>query len=143
MTDELNVGRVRKPRFRRGLTWIAVKQVRLSSTESYAPGEELPPIRRHHAMHLWRKNFIGPKGDLWTEWALQSQGIRQERKAKAAAANAPIDPDNLQSKDEIEVESAGGGWYTVSKGGEELTKKRGGDALNQWLREHGYDEVTL
>lgn len=155
MTDQTEqaapIQRPHKPRFRRGITWVAIKYIHPSSGETYEPGEEIPSTaRRHYLQYLWRRNLIGPKGDPWTDSILAAVARRETRKGAephpvAAAAQAaqqePPSATEPEPEAEIEIVAGGAGWYTVSKDGAELAKLRGMDAVNAWLSENGYDEV--
>lgn len=155
-TPAAQIHRPRKPRFHRGITWVAIKYIRPSSGDMYEPGEEIPSTaRRHYLLYLWRRNLIGPKGDPWTDSVLAATARREERKDAephpvAAAAQAaqeeaqPVaepEPAESESEGEIEIVAGGAGWYTVLKDGTELAKLRGMEAVNAWLNENGYDEV--
>ena len=164
MTDQAaRLVRQRKPRFRRAMTWVAVRPVRMSAKEFFNPGDTLPALRRHYLQYLWRRNCIGPKGDPWTAYMLQSWADRQERLgasdageaakvAEAAVADAPEpaapapapepEPEpEPEPVDGVELEELGGGWFRITKDGEEIAKTHGTQATNEWLEEHGYKKA--
>ncbi len=145
--------RVRKPRFRRNVSWIAIRFIRPSTTDVHTPGDELPnTYRRHYLQYLWRRNCIGPKGDPWTEFMLQAHARHEERKTGKpvpAIATAPPSTSNPTPEPatplttgpvhQLELEEIEGGWYRITLGGKELAKTQGVDATNKWLEENGYE----
>ncbi len=135
----------RKPRFqRRGVTWVAVKPIRLGPDSFLQPGEECPAeFRLHYLRHLWRRNAIGPKGSDYVAFMLGLLARKQDRKgaddASEIAATAREHGHQGSVGDQIEIESTGGGWYSVLKSGQELVKLQGTEAVNAWLEENGYE----
>jgi hypothetical protein len=145
MTDQPQRERPpRKPRFRRNEAWVAVKPIRLGPGTFLSPGDEVPDtFRLHHLRHLWRRNAIGPKGSDYVAFMLGFLARNQDRKK---AADAPEIAEAARAHghegsvgEQIEVESTGGGWYRVLKGGDEVAKLQGTDAVNAWLEEHGFE----
>ena len=65
---------VARPVFRRGLEYVAVRPIKLTSTVVVNPGErvELPSYRLRS---LFQRRRIGPEGHPWTEAALGSTGF--------------------------------------------------------------------
>ena len=82
--------RVAQPIFRRGLTYVAVRPIRMTRGTTVEPGTVIDlPNYRLRSLHLRRK--IGPKGHPWTEYAIKAakasaKTVKPTVSAEAAAA---------------------------------------------------------
>ena len=70
----------RRRLFRRGLTYVAVKRIRLSADDYIEAGKQLDNIFPTWRLKSWyRRGFIGIKDDPWTVWTLERTGARYEK----------------------------------------------------------------
>ena len=65
------MARVGRPIFRRHVEYVAVRPIRLNSTETIQPGEPVK-LRAHQMRSLYLRRRIGPKDHPWTEQALKN-----------------------------------------------------------------------
>lgn len=133
----------RRPRFDKHASWVAIKPVRLSKDKFVELGGDIVGFRLHHLRYLWRRNAIAPKG---SEYAAAMLGLLAERQDRRGAPDAPEIASAARDAghtggigNQLEIEKAGGGWYRVMLGGEELAKLKGSEAVNEWLGENGYE----
>lgn len=87
--------RVRREAFRIGNDFVAVRYIRVSTTERIEPGTPIDKskFRRFHVQALFRRRMIGTVGSPWTQAMLARVGdahARPEMVAHADSAPAPV-----------------------------------------------------
>ena len=102
----------KQPMFRRSYEWVAVRTIRLSSTQTIEPGEDIPEETRLLLLITWHKRRqIGPKGHPWTEWMIEHAELMRDLRAARAKADKdalrgvkPAEEQPLEPKGEGESE---------------------------------------
>lgn len=91
--------------FRRSLSYVFVRPVRLSQDLVAQPGESADDLREYHKRSLLRRRRIGPVDHDWTK----------EQLAVFKAADAPKveEPAPDISIAEPTMTHTGGGWYDI------------------------------
>ena len=83
------MAKVGRPIFRRGLEYVAVRPIKMTSKHTVKPGEPVNlPI--HRLRSFYQRRRIGPKGHPWTEQSLKNNGFPL---AYVTDKVAPVEPD--------------------------------------------------
>jgi len=99
----------------------------MSSSEVLQPGEELTldDLPRYRLKSLYERRYIGVKDDDWTEYMLEAFLGQLQDEAEEAETH------------EVIVEHIGGGVHTLTIGGIEVERVKGGEAAavraEEWL----------
>lgn len=92
------MARVGRPVFKRGLEYVAVRPIKMTSKHTVQPGEPVM-LPTYRLRSLYQRRRIGPKGHPWTEQALASQGFPMP----FVSDNAPP-PENTETfEDEFPI----------------------------------------
>lgn len=101
--------RVSRPPFRRGLVYVAVRRLRLSSATVLEPGE-MVDLPNHRLRRLLKRRRIGPKGHPWTEhWLARPDGFPTNSStipdAPPEGDDAPVNDSNDDAEPDGKADS--------------------------------------
>ena len=68
------MAKVGRPVFKRGLEYVAVRPIKLTSKHTVEPGQ-LVNLPTYRLRSLYQRRRVGPKGHPWTQQALASEGF--------------------------------------------------------------------
>lgn len=82
---------IRQGFFRPGLDFVAVKRIKLTSTEFIEPGKAIDKskIRLFHLRSLFQRRMIGIKGTEWVKYSLEAYKAKSVVKPEIATKTTP------------------------------------------------------
>jgi hypothetical protein len=112
--------------FRRSLSYVFVKPVRLAHDLVAQPGESADQLREYHKRSLLRRRRIGPVGHEWTEEQLGAFAV--------ATAVSPA-TNSISESATPTMTHAGGSWYEIVHTDGTVEKVQGKSAATERMAE--------
>lgn len=86
-----------RPIFKRGLEYVAVRPIKMTSKHTVKPGEPVV-LPTYRLRSLYQRRRIGPKGHPWTEQALASEGFPLPFITDAVDPGEPDEPPKFEDQ---------------------------------------------
>lgn len=87
---------IRQPIFSKSMSFVAVRQTRLSADTILMPGDAVEGLRLFHLRDLYRRRRIGPVGHPWTEDMLANQEARYSPERMSGIPRQDLDLEDIE-----------------------------------------------